>query len=165
MTEWRIRPELPEDAPAIAALISAAFDGHPHSDGSEAGIVMALRRDGDLTLSLVAEGDAVIGHIAFSPVTISDGSADWYGLAPLSVQPERQNEGIGAALVRRGLTELQALGAKGCVVLGDPAYYGRFGFVADPALTYSDVPEGMFQRLVLTGDIPRGSVLYAAAFG
>ena len=88
-----------------------------------------------------------------------------YGLAPLAVAPACQKQGIGAALVRQGFTELQALGARGCVVLGDPAYYGRFGFKADPALACPGAPEGLFQRIVFEGDAPRGAVRYAAAFG
>jgi putative acetyltransferase len=162
---WRIRPEAPEDAPAIGALVTAAFESAAHSDGTEAEIVAGLRRAGDLTLSLVAENEAILGHIAFSPVFISDGSDHWYGLAPVSVTPDRQSQGIGAALVRHGLAELRSRAARGCVVLGDPAYYGRFGFVADPALIYPGVPDGLFQRIVLAGDAPHGTVQYARAFG
>lgn len=165
MSGWRIRPEAPEDAAAIGSLITGAFAGAPHSDGTEADIVAALRRDGDLTISLVAEEGAIIGHVAFSPVTISDGAIGWYGLAPVSVAPSRQGQGIGAELIRRGLDELQALGAKGCVVLGDPAYYGRFGFKADPALSYPGVPEGLFQRIIFAGAAPNGTAEYSGAFG
>lgn len=161
MSAWSIRPEVPGDAAAIAALVTAAFESAAHSDGTEAEIVDGLRRDGDLTLSLVAEDEVILGHIAFSPVSISDGSAHWYGLAPVSVVPDCQSQGIGAALVQHGLAELRALGARGCVVLGDPAYYGRFGFVADPALIYPGVPEGLFQRLVFEDRAPRGTVRYA----
>ncbi len=161
MSGWRIRPAAPDNAPAIGALVTAAFENAAHSDGTEAEIVAGLRRAGDLTLSLVAEDEAILGHIAFSPVSISDGSGHWYGLAPVSVTPDRQSQGIGAGLVRHGLAELRSMGARGCVVLGDPAYYGRFGFVADPTLTYPGVPEGLFQRIVFGGDAPRGTVRYA----
>src|SRR5690606_18603384 len=114
---------------AIHTLVAAAFDGHPHSDGSEPAIVDRLRADGDLTISLVAEdGGEIVGHIAFSPVTISDGNEGWFGLGPVAVAPQRQREGIGAALIEHGLALLRERGSAGCVVLGDPAYYGRFGF-------------------------------------
>ena len=165
MNRLSIRPEMPADGPAIAALIKSAFHGHPHSDGHEADILAALRGNSDLTLSLVCADEAIIGHIAFSPVAIGDGSTGWYGLAPLSVAPSRQMRGIGAALVERGLCELKAIGAQGCVVLGDPEYYGRFGFAADCALAYPGAPAGMFQALLFAGAAPRGTVQYASAFG
>lgn len=162
-----IRPEAEGDAPAIHALTKAAFRLVDHSDGSEPRIVDTLRRDGDLALSLVAVNmdEAVVGHIAFSPVSIGDGSPGWFGLGPISVIPTRQNTGIGSMLVEAGLEELRHRGARGCVLLGDPAYYGRFGFVHDPALTYPGPPAEYFQRLVLAGEAPSGIVTYAPAFG
>ncbi len=164
---WSIRNERPGDEPAIAALTGAAFRDAPHGDGGEVAIVERLRADGDLTLSLVAENldRAIVGHIAFSPVTISDGTPGWYGLGPMSVIPLRQRAGIGSALIREGLSRLGGIGASGCVVLGDPAYYGRFGFGHDPALTYPGPPAEYFQRLVLQGTAPAGTVRYAPAFG
>ncbi len=162
-----IRPERPGDDAAIAALTAEAFRDAPHSDGSEAAIVARLRADGDLALSLVAEaGGALTGHIAFSPVCIGGNSASgWYGLGPVSVVPARQGEGIGGALIAEGFARLQAMGAKGCVVLGDPAYYGRFGFAHDPQLIYPGPPPEYFQRIVFAGEPPAGEVRYAAAFG
>jgi putative acetyltransferase len=162
-----IRPELPGDAPAIRALTEAAFRNVAHSDGSEADVVDRLRADGDLTLSLVTTNmdKAIIGHIAFSPVTISDGSEGWYGLGPCSVIPTRQRTGIGSAQVEAGLAELRARGARGVVLLGSPKYYGRFGFEHDPVLAYPDAPAEYFQRLVLVGEAPSGTVRYAPAFG
>lgn len=161
-----IRPERPDDAAAIAEVTRAAFAPVPYSDGSEVGIVERLRADGDLAVSLVmVEDGAVAGHIAFSPVTISDGASGWFGLGPVSVLPERQGTGLGAALVRAGLAELQARGAAGCVLLGNPAYYARFGFVADPALVYPAAPAPYFQARLLAGPPARGTVAYAPAFG
>ncbi|WP_163469467.1 GNAT family N-acetyltransferase, partial [Escherichia coli] len=82
-----------------------------------------------LTLSLVAEHNGTpIGHASVSPIVLSNGAAGWYGLAPVSVLPAYQSQGIGSRLIRRLLAELQERGAAGCVVLGDPNYYGRFGF-------------------------------------
>lgn len=162
----RIRNEAPGDAAAIAGVIQAAFASHPHSDGSEGAIVAALRETGLLTLSLVAEIDgAIIGHAAYSPVAITGESAGWFGLAPASVLPARQGQGIGSALVREGLARLRNAGAKGCVVLGEPEYYARFGFVHDPALTFPGPPPAYFQRIVFSGDAPAGIVRYAPAFG
>ena len=104
---WTIRDERPGDFVAIAALTQAAFRDAEHSDGTEPAIVERLRTDGDLTLSLVAEDGELLGHAAFSPVTVSDGSTGWYGLGPVSVSPHRQREGIGSALIRVGLERLR----------------------------------------------------------
>ena len=161
-----IRPERAGDEAAIHGVVAAAFDGHPHSDGSEPGIVDALRADGDLAISLVAEeGGAIVGHVAFSPVSVSDGCQGWFGLGPAAVDPARQGEGIGTALIERGLDLLRDRGAAGCVVLGDPAYYARFGFAHDPALTYPGPPPEYFQRLVIGNSGAQGVVAYAGAFG
>lgn len=168
MNVWTIRREQAGDEAAIAQVIGAAFAGEEWSDGSEAGIVDRLRDDLQLEASYVAvtPSGSIIGHVAFSPVQIDGRDGDWYGLAPLALHPDWQRRGIGAALVQAGLEDLQRIDAAGCVVLGEPEYYSRFGFVHDPALIYSGaiVPE-YFQRLVLRGDAPQGEVSYAAAFG
>ena len=167
MTAMILRDEQGGDENAISALVTAAFHGAPHSDGSEAAIVDRLRADRALALSLVADaGDGtLIGHVALSPVAISDGMQRWYGLGPVSVAPDRQGQGIGTALIEQAMARMQAAGARGCVVLGDPAYYGRFGFTHDRALAYPGPPPEYFQRIVFAGDAPQGEVLYAAAFG
>ena len=168
MNVWTIRREQPGDEAAIAHVITAAFAGQEWSDGSEAGIVDRLRDDLQLEASYVAVTPAgtVIGHVAFSPVQVDGRECDWYGLAPLALHPDWQRRGIGAALVQAGLEDLQRIDAAGCVVLGEPEYYARFGFAHDPALTYpgATVAE-YFQRLVLRGEPPKGEVSYAAAFG
>ena len=161
-----IRPERVGDEDAIRSVTREAFAGQPHSDGCEPAIVDRLRADGDLALSLVAEEDGrIIGHIAFSRVTISDGAAEWYGLGPVSVLPEKQRCQVGAQMVQHGLRELASRGARGVVLLGDPAYYRRFGFEHDPALAYPGPPPEYFQRLVIAGEPPAGVVRYAKAFG
>lgn len=167
-----VRDELPEDVVAISVLTMAAFADAPHSDGTEAAIIEALRATGALTLSLVAEDDAgsIIGHIAFSPVAIVDANGQaaqgWYGLGPVSVSPARQGEGIGGGLIREGLARLAASGANGCVLLGDPAYYTRFGFKADAGPAYPGPPPEYFQALAFPGHaMARGVVAYDAAFG
>lgn len=160
-----IRSETPADQRAIFDVTQAAFRGHPHSEQTEAYIVQALRAAGALTLSLVAELDArVVGHAAFSPVQISDGSPSWFGLGPVSVDPAHQGRGIGTALIEHGLARLQARGAAGCVLVGEPAYYGRFGFRPEPGLlVLPDMPPTHF--LALTFGAPaRGTVTYHPGF-
>lgn len=131
---YRIRSEAPGDAAAIAAAVAAAFGQPPEGRPGEADLVAALRAAGALTLSLVAEAPdgTVIGYIAFSPVTI-DGAGGvagegLLGLAPLAVVPAWQGRGVGAALVAAGLARARDRGAGLVVVLGEPAYYRRFGF-------------------------------------
>lgn len=160
----RIRPEQPGEEAAIAALTSAAFANAEHSDGTEAAIIERLRAGNALTLSLVAVEDGrIAGHVAFSPVTIG-GHEGWVGLGPVSVAPDRQGKGIGAALIREGLSQMRAAGHGGCVVLGEPGYYGRFGFAVDPAITYPGVPPEYFMALHFAGHTPKGETAYHPAF-
>ena len=160
-----IRNEQPQDIEAINRLTEAAFRNEEYSSHTEHFIVNALRRTGQLSISLVAaEHDEILGHVAISPVSISSGVTGWYGLGPISVRPDRQGKGIGSALMRAALQQLRQQGAAGCVVLGDPAYYGRFGFKAHPGLELPDVPPEYFQALSFTGELPVGVVKYAAAF-
>ncbi|MBT8431364.1 MAG: N-acetyltransferase [Altererythrobacter sp.] len=159
------RPEEPDDRRPIFKLTEAAFKDMPFSDGDERELVDRLRKDGDLTLSLVAEtSEGIIGHIAFSPVTISDGTKKWYGLGPVSVWPELQGKGIGGALINRGITQMRGIGAKGIVLLGSPKYYSRFGFKSDPLIAYPGPPPEYFQYLILAGEKPVGTVSYAPGF-
>jgi putative acetyltransferase len=160
-----IRIEVPDDLAAIAATTVAAFRSAAHSSGTEQHIISALRRAGQLTVSLVAEEQGkVVGHVAVSPVTIEDGATDWYGLGPVSVLPDRQRQGLGSRLVTRALDELRGRGAKGCVVLGEPGYYARFGFRPEPGLVLPGVPSRYFQAIVLRGTAPSGRVAYHEAF-
>ena len=162
----KIRRERLEDKEAIAVLIEAAFASAEHRDGTEAQIVDRLRSAGALTLSLVAEeGGEIVGHAAFSPVTIDGKSTGWFGLGPVAVRPDRQRRGIGDALISEGLGQLVAYGAAGCVVLGELAYYGRFGFKADERLHYPGPPPEYFQALAFGGAVPAGTVAYHPAFG
>jgi len=165
---WTIRREQDGDEAAIAQVITTAFAGEEWSDGNEAAIVARLRDDLDLESSYVAVTPAgsLVGQIAFSRVRIDGRDCGWFGLGPLAVLPDWQRRGIGAALVEAGLEDLRRIDAAGCVVLGEPGYYGRFGFGHDPGLAYAGafMPE-YFQRLVLRGEPARGEVSYAAAFG
>ena len=160
-----IRPELPEDIDIIRQLTEAAFKENEHSNGTEAAIIEALRSAKQLTISLVAVSDnQIIGHVAFSPIKIDGADMDWYGLGPVAVAPSRHNQGIGTALINEGLAQLKAIGAKGCVVAGDPAYYRRFGFEQCKSLRYEGLPAEYFMQLTLNGTTPTGRVDYHDAF-
>jgi putative acetyltransferase len=160
-----IRSETPADAAEISSVITAAFLEAAHSGGNEARIVETLREAGSLTVSLVAtENDMIVGHVAFSPVTIDGRSNGWFGLGPVAVVQDRQGHGIGSALIDAGLAQLRARGSRGCVVLGEPAYYRRFGFVHDPNLRLAGVPAEYFQALMFKEEPCGGLVKYHAAF-
>jgi len=161
----KIRSEAPSDAAAIERLTVEAFLKAPHTSHTEQFIVNELRRAGQLSVSLVAEDNAaIVGHVAVSPVAISDAGDGWYGLGPISVAPGRQGQGIGGQLMAQALAELRRLGAAGCVVLGDPEYYCRFGFKTEPSLVLPDVPPEHFQAISFHGTIPAGTVSYHQAF-
>jgi putative acetyltransferase len=125
-----------------------------------------LREAGTLSLSLVAEVDnKVVGHVAFSVVTINGEDIGWYGLGPVSVSPELQNQGIGSKLIKEGLSIIKTKGAKGCVLEGSPEYYQRFGFKAYPGLFYEGAPAPeYFMALPFYDDIPKGKVEFHKAF-
>ncbi|HTO30977.1 MAG TPA: N-acetyltransferase [Pararhizobium sp.] len=160
-----IRPETAGDIIPIRALTTIAFAGMPYSDGTEAAIIDRLRADGALVISLVAEiDDVVVGHVAFSPVEVADGADDWFGLGPVSVDPDRQKGGIGMALIKTGLDRLREIGAAGCVLLGDPGYYERFGFRHYDALRFPGPPPEYFLALTLRGSVASGIVQYHKAF-
>lgn len=161
-----IRDERPQDREIIGEITTAAFAPMAYSSGTEAAIITALRQAGALTLSLVAvEGEEVLGHVAFSPVTIGGADLGWYGLGPVSVRPDRQGRGIGSALIRAGLERLAQIGAGGCVLVGNPGYYHRFGFGPLPGLTFAQAPAENFMALRLKGDTPRGEVAFHPGFG
>jgi len=146
-------------------VTEAAFQTMEISDHTEQFIVTALRKAGALTVSLVAELDGkVVGHIAFSPVTMSDGTADWYGMGPVSVLPQVQRQGIGKALVQEGLARLKGLKARGCCLVGHPEYYRKFGFQNTPELGLEGVPPEVFFALSFDGYVPRGTVSFHDAF-
>ena len=208
MSTVHIRPETPVDEAAITAVTEAAFLQAEHSSHTEQFIVKALRRAGQLSVSLVALRDGqLVGHVAVSPVQVlpaqvlpagpgqdpqaqpaspsqacdvahalahgpgdqaqlspADGRAGWLGLGPISVLPAHWGQGVGSALMNAALAALQAQGAAGCVLLGDPQFYARFGFRALPQLWLADVPPVYFQALHWQGPLPAGEVRYHAAF-
>jgi putative acetyltransferase len=160
-----IRPETPSDEVAIEQVTRRAFLSHPYSHQTEQFIIRALRADQELSVSLVAEQDGrVVGHLALSPVTISDGAAGWYGLGPISVEPDLQGRGIGRALMEKGLAELRRIGANGCVLVGNPAFYIRFGFANHSALVLEGVPPEFFLSQFFGNSSAHGQVQFHAAF-
>jgi predicted N-acetyltransferase YhbS len=160
-----LRNEQDHDIDAIFELTRAAFLAEEHSSHTEQFIVNALRRSGQLTLSIVAlDGERLLGHIAASPVLISTGAAGWHGIGPVSVHPERQGQGIGSLLMKQALTALRELGSQGCVVLGDPGYYARFGFQPQPGLILPGVPAEYFMAQSFGAPLPSGKVSYHPAF-
>ncbi|WP_179378933.1 GNAT family N-acetyltransferase [Jannaschia marina] len=161
----RIRPETAADIDTIRALTEAAFAPMTFSDGDEQEVIDRLRADGDLTLSLVAEdAGAVAGHVAFSPVTLGV-PGEWFALGPIAVWPERQGAGLGRHLIEAGLDALRARNAAGCVLTGNPALYGRFGFRNDLGLTHRTTPEWAVQGLAFGSVRPTGEIRFAAGFG
>lgn len=160
-----IRDEKDTDFGAISEVTIAAFNTLTISNHTEQFIINALRKTNALTVSLVAEIDGqVVGHIAFSPVTISDGSPDWYGLGPVSVLPEYQRQGVGKALIHEGLARLKAMGGKGCALVGDPRYYKRFGFRNSPTMIHEGIPQDVFLVLPFDEKIPQGTVVFHEGF-
>ena len=160
-----IRKETTSDIEAITQVTIAAFKTLPISNHTEQFIIKALRAAGALTISLVAEIDGrVVGHVAFSPVIISDGATGWYGLGPVSVLPDYQKQGIGKALINKGLSLLKDMGGEGCALVGDPNYYKRFGFKNYPELIHEGIPQEVFLVLPFTEKIPKGMVVFHEGF-
>jgi putative acetyltransferase len=160
-----IRPETTSDDDAIRQIVIAAFADHPFSHQTEHLIVEGLRADDALTVSLVAEVDGkVVGQIAFSPVKIGGKDHGWLALGPVAVLPTFQRRGIGQALVNEGLKTIRDLGAQGCILVGEPAFYNRFGFRHDPALRMEGVPPEVLLYLSMCDEIPQGSVTHHSAF-
>ncbi len=160
-----IRDEMSADVGAIAEVTIAAFRTLEISNHTEQFIIAALHAAKSLTVSLVAEVDGrLVGHIAFSPVTISDGTPNWYGLGPVSVLPEYQRQGIGKALIKEGLSRLKDLNAQGCCLVGHPEYYRKFGFENIPGFVLDGVPPEFFFALSFDEHYPQGKVTFHEGF-
>ena len=165
---WTIRSEAPGDETVIYDLVKRTFAPMPFSGGDEQDLVNLLRERRELGLSLVAvdpEG-TIIGHVAFSPATIDLSNCGWFQLAPVAVCPARQHCGIGSALIETGIEDLRRSGANGIAVVGNPAYYERFGFAIIPGLSpLSGHDAKYFRAMALVGNAPTGTLRYASAFG
>ncbi|MEM6304881.1 MAG: N-acetyltransferase [Pseudomonadota bacterium] len=159
MTTYRIRPETAMEGAALRVLTETAFRPMRFSDDTEGAALDAMRRDGDLALSLVADQDGPVGHVALSPATVG-GQTGWYGLGPISVHPDHRRRGVGSALMREAIAWARARAAKGVVLVGDPAYYSRFGFVG--GLSWRDIEPAYVQHLSF-GAEPQGAVVFAPA--
>ncbi|MDY0275516.1 MAG: N-acetyltransferase [Desulfomicrobium sp.] len=161
-----IRDEKESDYELISQVTKAAFAPLDMSEHNEQFIIKALRRAQALSLSLVAEIDGqVVAHIAFSPVTISSQIQGWYGLGPLSVHPRFQGQGIGTALVKKGVARLKNLKAKGCVLVGHPGYYQKFGFQNVQGLVVQEIAQEFVLALSFDGHLPQGQVDFHQGFG
>jgi putative acetyltransferase len=162
----KIRPETAEDYNAIYDLTQQAFAPMPYSDGDEQDLINKLRDHGALALSLVAQMDnRIVGHVAFSPAFATDGMPNWFALGPVSVLPELQGRGIGGLLIREGIEWLVAQRAAGCVLVGNPNYYRRFGFVVMPDLAPLGQPEEYFMVLPLDCAEPASVIAFHPLFG
>lgn len=160
-----IRNESPEDFAAISEVTVEAFRPLGFETLYEPFVIEALRAAGALTISLVAEIDhRVIGHIAFSPATVSDGTTGWFALGPVSVLPEYQRAGIGRALIYAGLERLKTLHAQGCCLVGHPEYYGKVGFIHPTGFYYQGVPDELFFAISFDGQYPQGAVAFHEGF-
>jgi len=165
LTNVVIRDQTEADFASVHQLVIAAFKAMPYACGREPFIIDALWRTGAATTALVAEdAGAIVGQVAFSTVKIGGADVGWYGCGPLSVLPLRHRQGVGGALMRAGLERLRALGAKGCVLVGDPNYYRRFGFANSDVLRFPGVPPEFFMALRLAGETPSGDVAFDKAF-
>ncbi|SHI85015.1 GNAT family N-acetyltransferase [Wenxinia saemankumensis] len=158
-----ITDERPADAAAIRALVESAFAGAPYASGNEGRIVDGLRADGDMTFSLVAVQDGVVvGHLAASPARVGT-APGWLAIGPLAVAPALQRQGIGSRLLEAALQRATRAGAPGLVLVGDPGYYGRFGFAAAPGLTYRATDAHHILRRTLAGPAATGEIRFAPA--
>jgi putative acetyltransferase len=160
-----IRDERTEDRPVIYDLTRRAFAPMSFAAGDEQDLIDALRACGALTISLVAEMDGkVVGHVAFSPASAGDGSAGWYALGPISVEPEMQRHGIGKSMIAEGVARLRGLNAAGCILVGEPAYYQRFGFCPFPHLAPESEPAEYFMILPMGVAEPKSRMQFHPVF-
>jgi putative acetyltransferase len=160
-----VRSELSSDYDAIHDLTRRAFAPMPFSDGTEHELVTKLREARALVLSLVAlQEDRLVGHVAFTPALPSDDAAGWYGLGPISVEPELQRKGIGRRLIIEGFAALQEIGAKGCILVGDPAYYQKSGFKLAPELAPARQPKEYFMIASFDHSLPSAPIDFHPVF-
>lgn len=160
-----IRAGTERDHAAIYDLTKRAFAPMPYADGDEQDLIDKLRAAGALAISLVAEHDrVVVGHVAFSPAVAADGSPGWFALGPVSVEPGLQKMGVGKKLIEAGIQMLRVRDAAGCVLVGNPKYYSRFGFKLFPKLAPEGQPAEFFMVLPLRIAEPRAVVGFHPVF-
>ena len=163
MSMMSIRGATPRDREAIRLVEEHAF-----GQQAEAGLVDALVSDGHAVVELVAVEDGqVVGHILFSRLYVEQGGKEFpaVALAPLAVEPSFHGTGIGGALIREAHIRLRDAGERLSVVLGDPAYYGRFGYGRDRAAGFESEYQGEALQALAWGEAPEtGKLVYASAF-
>ena len=160
-----IRPETPDDHATIRDITKRAFAPMPFADGNEQDLIDRFRDAGALALSLVAERDgAEAGQVTFTEAFAADGSPGWYALGPVAVEPGLQKQNIGSALIEAGIALLRKREAAGCVLVGDPAYYNRFGFKPYPDLCPEGEPAEYFQILPLRATTPETVIAFHPLF-
>lgn len=164
--EILIRPERADDHVAIHDVTQHAFAPMPYADGDEQLLIGKLRDAGALALSLVAEHDGVVvGQITLSLAFAADGSPGWYALGPVSVEPALKHQGIGGQLIRAGIAWLRDQDAAGCILIGNPVYYSRFGFRVFSELASAGMPAQYYQILPLRVAEPDMAVRFHPLFG
>jgi predicted N-acetyltransferase YhbS len=160
-----VRSERPGDYADISDLTKRAFAPMSYASGKEHVLIEALRQHGALSVSLVAiEGGELVGHVAFSPAKTSDSSSPWYALGPIAVEPKMQMRGIGSLLILEGITWLRSMNVAGCILVGEPKYYARFGFAGAPDLAPDGVPPEFFMVLPLSNTEPRSVITFHPLF-
>lgn len=160
-----IRAERANEYEAIHDITQRAFAPMPFADGDEQELIGKFREGGALALSLVAEQDGtLIGQATFTPAFAADGSPGWYALGPIAVEPTEQGQGVGGQLIHAGIAWLREQGAAGCALVGNPAYYSRFGFRAFPRLAPDGEPAEYFQILPLNEAEPHVAVGFHPLF-
>lgn len=162
-----IRHETEADFQKIYKLTQAAFAPMPFSQGDEPELIDKLRNCGALALSLVAQSESdgeIIGHVAISPATHSNSDALWFGLGPISVAPNHQKQGIGTKLIAAAKEWILGQGAIGCILVGNPNYYSRYGFILSPDNCPIKEPKEFFMVWCLAKEIPIGNFAFHNAF-
>ena len=160
-----VRNERPGDVDIIRDLTELAFRDRDYSCKREHLLIDDLRAANALTVSLVAEAEStVIGHLALSPVSLSGASGPWFGLGPISVLPEWQQKGVGTAMMNEALARLTQQQAAGCILVGDPRFYKRFGFVHDPSIVAEGEPPEYTMILRLSVNPDHGIARFHDAF-
>jgi len=158
-----IREAKADDHESIAALVEAAF-GQP----DEARLVERLRRQGDMVLDLVAtNAGELVAHVVFSRLRVEGehGRFDAVALAPMAVLPDRQRSGVGRSLIENAHHILEERGEALSIVLGDPAYYGRFGYTHDRATNFQSDYQGEALQALAWDTAPQsGRLIYPQAF-
>lgn len=160
-----VRPERDDDRHAVHDVTQRAFAPMSYAGGNEQDLINRFRDAGALAASLVAQYDGhVVGQLTLTPATAADSSAGWFAMGPVAVAPEMQGMGIGAALIRAGIDWLHDHAAAGCVLVGNPAYYSRFGFRRAPQLCPPGQPADYFQILPIGTAEPTSVVAFHPLF-